>query len=81
LNNIKNKFSKIVDVDSEREKILKEIEYLKTEREKLENEFKEKKGTLIAKYIEANKKYAHLQKEINFLEESLALVQFNLMAS
>jgi hypothetical protein len=62
---LKKKYSKIMDVDAERENIIKEIGKSKNEKEILLNNYK------TAHFI-----YDKLQKEINLLEDTVEMMEF-----
>ena len=78
LSGLKRKFSTIIDVDTERIKIRKNIESLTIERDKVKAEFLDKKAKLTAEYDNAHKVFEKLQKEINLLEESIEMIDFGI---
>lgn len=78
LSGLKRKFGTIIDVDTERLKIRKDIESLTIERDKVKAEFLDKKAKLTAEYDNAHKVFEKLQKEINLLEESIEMIDFGI---
>jgi hypothetical protein len=76
ISNLKRKYGSIIDVDTELMKIQKEIETLTIERNKVKEEYHDKKEKLTAEYDNAHKVFEKLQKEINLLEESIEMIEF-----
>lgn len=72
----KKKYVKILDVDAERSKILKEIDSLKQQTTSLNQDFNKRKDQLTLEYANAHVLYENLKKESSLLEESLEMTEF-----
>ena len=70
-----NKYSSIIDIEAERDKIEKEAKWFSDKLEKMRLEFKTRVESFSAKYDKANQLYEKLQKEISKLEESLDILE------
>lgn len=72
------RYSRIIDVEKERENILTEIKSISKERDNAKAEFLSKKESLTTEYNKAHQVYEKLQKEISLLEESLEMTEFGI---
>lgn len=75
---LRNKYSSIIDIGRERDKISNEIDQLKSQKKEFLDEFTSKKEKLTSDYDNAYKVFEKLQKEINLLEESLEMMDFGI---
>jgi vacuolar-type H+-ATPase subunit I/STV1 len=76
IENLNKTYSTIRDVETERLRIIAEIESLSTEKNKIKAEFLAKRSALTSEYENAHRIYEKLQKEINLLEESREMIEF-----
>jgi hypothetical protein len=78
ITNFKKKYSRIIDVEAERNIIVEEIKKISEERDRIKSEFVYKKDKLSTEYDNAHGVYEKLQKEISLLEESLEMTEFGI---
>ena len=72
---MRKKYSSIIDVGLERDKIKKDIEDLIAKRDRINQESLKNKESLTTEYNNARLIYEKLQKEISLLEESLEMME------
>ena len=75
IHGLRKKYSSVIDVGLERDKIKKDIEALIAERDRINQEFLKNKESLTTEYNNARLIYEKLQKEISLLEESLEMME------
>lgn len=75
---LKKKYSRIIDVETERNRIVEEIKKISDEKDKIKAEFTIKKERLTSEYEKAHRIYDKLQREIGLLEESLEMTEFGI---
>lgn len=78
ISKLKSKYSRIIDVEAERNAIQNEINKLSDERDKIKEGFNSKKDKLTAEYQNAHNVYDKLRREIGLLEESLEMTEFGI---
>lgn len=73
-----NKYKGIIDVESEISKRNSDLDILTGKISKLENDYKEKDGTLNQDYLKHKEIYEALRKEVSLLEENLENISFGI---
>ena len=73
---LNGKYGSLINVEEERLRILKEIETLNIEKDKIKNEYSDKKSRLIAEYENAHQIFEKLQSKISLLEETAEMLDF-----